>query len=255
MPPTTVLIPLERIPPGEKPEPFGSVLVSVAKEAGNIIKKAKGDKDDIELRNEVTEFCKKTITGRYPFNPGAASSVGPNDFADMFAPNGRMDRFRQQQGSANLPASFDHARTIKDAFFRSGNQPEISFTIRPLDMDGAITNLNLNIGGQQVRYAHGPSVPTSITWPGSGSGDVRLALLPTVEGGVNNINETGLWALHRLFDKHGRMNRGSSPDVFVVTLTVGGRWANFEIRPASTINPFNLPELRKFTCPQVMPRG
>lgn len=255
MPPPTPLISLKNIPPGTKPEPFRSILELVANETEGRIKDEDANRNNRGLRDEVTEFCKKTITGRYPFSPGATSSVGPNDFADMFGPNGRMDRYRQQLPNANLPASFNYARTIRDAFFRSGNQPEISFTIRPLDMDGAITNLSLNIGGQQLRYAHGPSVSTAITWPGSGGGDVRLALLPTVEGGVNHVNETGLWALHRLFDKYGRMNKGSSPDVFVVTLNVGGRWANFEIRPASSINPFNLPELRKFTCPQVIPKS
>ncbi|MCL2590501.1 MAG: type VI secretion system membrane subunit TssM [Betaproteobacteria bacterium] len=256
MPSTAPLVSSLNIQPGAKPEPYRSVLMSVAKEVKARIDSAESDRMTHELKDEVTEFCKKTITGRYPFNPSATSSVAPNDFADMFAPGGRMDRFRQQQGSgANLPASFDYARTIRDTFFRNGNQPEISFTVSPLSMDSSITNLTLNIGGQQVRYAHGPIVPTTITWPGSGSGEVRLALLPTIENGVNNVNETGLWALHRLFDKHGQISRGSSPDVFVAVIAVGGRRATFEIRPASSNNPFNLSELRKFTCPQVIPRG
>jgi type VI secretion system protein ImpL len=254
MPDTGSLTSLSNIPPGVMPEPFRGVLRDVSDGSKTEIDTAKRSHDTNNLKDEVTEFCKKTIAGRYPFSSGAAASVQKNDFADMFAPGGRMDRFRQQQGpGARLPVEFEYARTIMDTFFRSGNQPEISFSIKPLLMDGSITNLNLNIGGQQIRYAHGPSVPVTVAWPGSGGGEVRMALLPPVDNGVNNVTETGLWALHRLFDKYGQIRPGTSPDVFEVVLNVGGRRSTFEIRPSSTNNPFNLPELRKFRCPQVMP--
>jgi type VI secretion system protein ImpL len=257
MPETSALASLSKSPPGVLPEPFRGVVSSVAKGSEGIIKTTKNSDDTRNLKDEVTEFCKKTIAGRYPFSPSATASVAKNDFADMFAPGGRMDRFRQQYGGpgAKLPVEFNYARTIGETFFRGGNQPEISFSIKPLFMDASITNLNLNIGGQQVRYSHGPSVPTTINWPGSGSGEVRLSLLPPVDSGVNDASETGLWALHRLFDKHGQIQRGSSPDVFNIVLNVGGRRSTFEIRPASTNNPFNLPELRSFRCPQAMPGG
>jgi type VI protein secretion system component VasK len=58
-----------------------------------------------------------------------------------------------------------------------------------------------------------------------------------------------------LFDKHGVILRGASPDVFNIEINVGGRRATFEIQPTGTFNPFNLPALRQFSCPQVMPRG
>jgi type VI secretion system protein ImpL len=251
MPDTSVLASLKNLPPGVMPESFKDVLKSVADASDKIIQIERTNAGTRRLQDDVTAFCMKTIAGRYPFSSGATASVAKNDFTDMFAPGGKMDRFRQEHysGTARPPVEFNHARTIADTFFR-GNQLDISFTIKPLLMDGSITNLNLSIAGNQVRYAHGPSVPMTINWPGSGGGDVRLALLPPVDNGVNDVSETGLWALHRLFDKYGQMQRGSSPDVFNVVLTVGGRRATFEIRPASTNNPFNLPELKSFRCPQ-----
>jgi type VI secretion system protein ImpL len=256
MPETSSLTSLLNTPPGVLPEPFRGVVRSVAAGSRQAIETDRNRNDTQNLRDEVTEFCRRTIEGRYPFTAGAERSVAKNDFADVFAPGGRMDRFRQQYGTgANLPVAFRQARTITDTFFRGGNQPEISFTIKPLLMDASITNLTLSIGGQQLRYSHGPSVPMSVSWPGSGSGEVRLALLPMAASGVNNVNESGLWALHRLFDKHGQIRPGADPDVFEVVLNVGGRRSTFEIRPASSNNPFNLPELRRFRCPQAMPRG
>ena len=209
-----------------------------------------------EMNDEVAAFCKRAIIGRYPFDPRATTSVAKNDFADMFGTRGWMDRLRQQQPpGAALPREFEYASAINKAFFRGGDKPEITFTIKPLSMDGSITNLSLNIGGQQVQYAHGPSVPMTVAWPVASGEQVRLSLLPRVNDGVNELIENGLWALHRLFDKRGQMRQGSSPDVFEVGINVGGRKATFEIRSFGANNPFNLPELKKFKCPQAISRG
>lgn len=255
MPGMASLTALSTSPPGRLPKgPFKNALQSIAAASKEAITMAKNKHVTGALNDEVTEFCKKAISGRYPFSPSAEASVTEGAFTDMFGPDGRMDRFRQQQGSGTaLPAAFSYASTIKDTFFRRGGRPEMSFTIRPVQMDASITNLSLNIGGQQIRYAHGPSVSASVTWPAADS-QVRLALLPTVDSGRNDIAASGLWALHRLFDRHGQMRRGSSPDVFEVVLNVGGRRAIFEIQPTGTFNPFDLSELRKFKCPQVMPQ-
>jgi type VI secretion system protein ImpL len=255
MPDTSVLMSLVNLPSGRLPEPFGGVVKSIASVSREAIATAKVAQGTTNLIDEVTVFCNKAIAGHYPFDPGATKSVTEGAFSDMFGPGGRMERFRQQQGSgAALPPGFDHARTIKDAFFRRGDRPEISFTIKPMVMDGSITNLLLNIGEQQIRYAHGASTATSVTWPASDT-KVRLFLSPPIASGVNEINENGLWALHRLFDRHGQMRKGNSPDVFEVEINVGGRRATFEVQPTGAFNPFNLPELRKFRCPQIMPRG
>jgi len=256
MPDTSFLISLSNSPPGAMPEAFRRALIAVADKSGKSIKTAGVIQTTQGMNDEVTGFCKRTIADRYPFNSRATSNVAKDDFADMFGAGGRMDRFRQQQPPGiELPREFEYARTIKDAFFRGGNKPEISFTIKPVVMDGSITNLTLNMGGQQMQYAHGPSVPTTVTWPAAGGEQVRLSLLPQVDNGVNEVIETGLWALHRLFDRHGEIRRGSSPDVFEVVISVGGRRATFEVRPSSTNNPFNLPELKNFRCPQAIPGG
>jgi len=254
MPDTTALKSLKNLPAGRFPEPFGGVIKSVAAASDTAITTAKNIRVTGELKDEVTEFCKRTIANHYPFNSSASASVREGDFSDMFGPGGRMERFRQQYRPGELPSEFDTARKIKDSFFRSGDRPAFSFTIKPVVMDGSITNLTLNIGGQQIRYRHDSPVSTSVTWPSSDP-QVRLSVLPPIDSGVNDITETGLWALHRLFDKHGHYPRGASSDVFEVVLNIGGRRATFEIRPSSTPSPFDLSELRRFRCPQAMPRG
>jgi type VI secretion system protein ImpL len=235
------------------PEPFRKIVKTVAASSGKSIKTAAVRAVTATLRTEVTAFCQKAIEGRYPFKRGATVDVTAADFAEVFGPNGKMEQFRQQQGpGVRLPRAFDHARVIKDTFFRGGDAPQISFTIKPLKMDQEITILNLNIGGQTIRYDHGPQVSSSITWPKDGGSQIRLTLMPFIQNGVNDVTESGLWALHRLFERHGEIRPGAAPDVFNVVFSVGGRTAAFEVRPTSVHNPFRLPELNSFRCPQGM---
>ena len=235
---------------GGTPEPFKGIARSAAENGRKIIRRESERKFVADVQTEVSVFCKKTIAGRYPFNPRASSEVTDGAFADMFGLNGKMEQFRQQQPPGTvLPEAFDQARIIRDVFFRNGNTPQMTFTIKPLVMDTTITILNLNIGGQTIRYDHGPIVPTSVTWPTGSGSHVRVSLLPVVEGGANTVSIDGLWAMHRLFERYGRIRNGSSPDVFEVVLTIGGRRAILEVRPTSVRNPFNLPELTRFRCP------
>jgi type VI secretion system protein ImpL len=234
---------------GGMPEPFKGAVNKVATSGGNIIKTNKVNDETEKLQGEVTSFCQKAITGKYPFDRNAKVGVTGNDFAEVFGPNGSLERYRQGQApGVTLPPAFDQARVIQRVFFGSGNGPQITFTIKPVIMDSTITILTLNIGGQVVRYDHGTQVLTSITWPGSGQ-DVRVALVPAIDNGTNGLSESGLWALHRLFENNGQIRAGANNDAFQVVLNVGGRRATFEIRPTSVHNPFNLPEFRSFRCP------
>ncbi|MDR1227703.1 MAG: type VI secretion system membrane subunit TssM [Azoarcus sp.] len=251
--PEAVLVTQLSTSAGNMPPPLGNIVKTVAASSARSIKAASVRNTTNTLKTEVGAFCRKAIETRYPFKRDAAVGVTADDFAEVFGPGGSMERFRQQQGpGTKLPRAFDQARVIKDTFFRNGNSPQIAFTIKPLKMDREITILNLNIGGQTVRYDHGPQVATSITWPRDSGGQVRLTLSPLVQNGVNDVSESGLWALHRLFERRGEIRSGAAPDVFNVTLSVGGRMATFEIRPTSVHNPFKLPELSSFRCPQNM---
>ncbi|MDR1462978.1 MAG: type VI secretion system membrane subunit TssM [Azoarcus sp.] len=251
--PDAVLVAQLTTSAGNMPKPFGNIVKTAAASSTRNIKAAKVRNENTVLNTEVTSFCRRAIEGRYPLKRGAAVGVTADDFAEVFGPNGKMEQFRQQQGpGARLPPAFNQARVIKETFFRSGNSPQISFTIKPLKMDQEITILNLNFGGQTIRYDHGPQVSTSIVWPRDSGSQVRLTMAPVIQNGTNEVTESGLWALHRLFDRYGEIRPGAAPDVFNVVLSVGGRMATFEIRPTSVHNPFKLPELSSFRCPQNM---
>ncbi|MCL2162026.1 MAG: type VI secretion system membrane subunit TssM [Betaproteobacteria bacterium] len=240
-------------PQGKLPEPLGGVLKLVARDAETTGTTA-GTVDDTELlKKEVTDFCVRTIENRYPFGSGASGIAAMQDFAELFKPGGKMDSFSKKYPRDRLPSAFKDASYIMDVFFSGGRQtPEISFTITPKRIESSIKELNLYIGSQRVKYLHDRPETTQVNWS-TASDQVRLAVVTNVAGVQNEISQSGLWAWHRLFE--GRMRPASPSGAFEAEVAFSGVGSVvFEIRPSSALNPFDLPRLRRFKCPQSMPR-
>ena len=115
---------------------------------------------------------------------------------------------------------------------------------KPVEVPG--TEFTLDVDGQLVRYAHGPQIPALVQWPGPrGTGVVRVMVQPA--GGTGMVND-GPWALFRLFERV-KLQPGPSPEKFRATFEIDGRKAVFDVTASSVRNPFRLPELRSFACP------
>jgi type VI secretion system protein ImpL len=76
---------------------------------------------------------------------------------------------------------------------------------------------------------------------------VRISFSPPLGSAPSTITKNGPWSIFRLFDE-GRI-RAVQSDRFTVTFNVGGRSATFELRAGSVNNPFSMPALRDFRCP------
>jgi type VI secretion system protein ImpL len=220
----------------------------------------------------VGTFCRNAVAGRYPLSRSAPKEVTPSDFAQLFGPGGLMDDFFQKNlaatvdmstnpwtfkrgvdgspagGSASLVA-FQRGQVIRDVFFRGGARvPQLSFSIKVIEMDQKIEQLVLDIDGQVFKYSHGPQLAQNMAWPGPrGSNQVRLQLTPQIAGSTGTMAD-GAWALHRFFDKL-QITPGSSPERFLATANVDGRRAVFEVVTSSVQNPFALRSLQEFSCP------
>jgi len=253
------------------PLPGKRLLATLADTGNTLVARQVRTARSAQMTGTVTRICRDTIEGRYPFRAGATREVASEDFARLFGPGGVMDGYFQRElvslvNTSTSPwrlipgaqgghrdsgalAQFERAAVIKDVFFRSGDGPAVTIAIAPLDMDGSITRMQLDIDGQMVRYGHGPRVSHTVRWPGTrGSRQVRLSLEPVLEGGTNSLLLEGPWALHRLFDK-ATITPGHSPERFQATVDIGGRKARFEVVAGSVKNPFALKEMREFACP------
>jgi type VI secretion system protein ImpL len=124
--------------------------------------------------------------------------------------------------------------------------------IRPLEMDAGLSQVLLDVDGQLIKQTRGANTPQSITWPGpKGSNQIKLQVVGTEANALpgTGITFDGPWALFRLFDA-GSIQRSGGPERFRADFTVEGKPVSFEVTSASVQNPYRLPELRNFRCPQ-----
>jgi type VI secretion system protein ImpL len=221
------------------------------------------------------QLCQQAVTGRYPFDQTAANDIPLDDFAHLFAPNGLLDTFFSTQvrqyvdmASTNWQiqavngvtppisqgalAEFERAENIRQLFFASGGTtPGVQFSITPENLDAQAAQVSIELGALTISYAHGPPVPTQVSWPGTdGMQTARLIITPTGGGAPVEIDTSGPWALFRLFAQ-GSLMQGASSDQYTLTFTQGGHNASFSIEAGSVFNPFSPGMLEDFQCPNL----
>ncbi len=220
------------------------------------------------------QLCQQAVAGRYPFEPTSSTDIPLGDFAHLFAPNGMIDTFFSQQVrqfvdisgptwriqavngvtppiSQGALAEFQRAETIKQLFFANGAQPSVAFSITPVSLDAGAAQVVLELGALSVSYAHGPPVPTQISWPGAdGMQTARLIITPAAGGNPVELDATGPWALFRLFAQGSLAEAGSS-DQYTLTFNQGGHVVVFSISADSVLNPFAPGMLTDFQCPNL----
>ncbi|MDQ2778253.1 MAG: type VI secretion system membrane subunit TssM [Pseudomonadota bacterium] len=254
------------------PEPVRSILESLGGTSARVALMQLRESLSREVRAQIGDFCKQAISGRYPFVLGSKSEVTQADFATLFGPSGKFEQMQQRLAPyidtstktwsfravdgvplgndvGTLP-QFQRAAVIRETFFSgaggAGGGPSTRLEMKPVEMDTSLREFTLDVDGQLVRYAHGPQIPTAITWPGPrGTNVVRVMVQPA--GGTGMV-EDGPWALYKLFDRVTFLP-GKEREKDRVVFDIDGRKAVFDITTGSVRNPFRLPELRSFSCP------
>lgn len=221
----------------------------------------------------VLPFCRQALDNRYPFNPRAKADVGMQDFAKLFAPGGLIDGFFNENLvkyvdtrsrpwtwkrvndvdlgiSAAVLLQFQYASQIREAFFASGPDPQVQFQITPYGLSDKAKSVLLEIHGSQVEFNQRGGLPTpvAVAWPGS-VGLARVSFQPSRKSTESVLSRDGPWAWFRLLDA-AEVRALNVADRKRVNFIVGGRLAIFDLQSSSVINPFALPALSKFSCPE-----
>ena len=257
---------------GRLPEPIKQILNSLAASGSAQTMGATRTNLSQAMQTNVTEFCNKALAGRYPFSQGSPRDVTPEDFARLFGPGGLMEDFFQKNLSqfvdtsvkpwkfrkvgdgqfndaSGALAQFQKAAEIRSVFFGGGSRsPSMRLDMKPIEMDPAILSFSLDVDGQVVKYAHGPTIAQSVQWPGTrGSNQVRIQITPPSANASGLVFE-GPWALFRMFDK-AQIESAGAPEKFRAAFSVDGKKIQFDITASSVQNPFRLSELQSFRCP------
>jgi type VI secretion system protein ImpL len=121
------------------------------------------------------------------------------------------------------------------------------------ELDPSITQLLVNIDGQNQRYVHGPVTPMSIAWPGPRGGvSAEITAEPRIRASTSTISARGPWALFHLLDK-ARLTNSISPNRFTATYELDGRKVVLDISASGLPNPFYTNILQSFQCPTAAP--
>jgi type VI secretion system protein ImpL len=222
------------------------------------------------------ELCAAAVNGHYPFAPNEIDDVPIADFARLFAPGAALDGFvntllrpyidtsgktwRPVPGDAAASpvsaadlAQFQRAAAIRDVFFADeGTQPHIRLDITPVSADAATTQAMLDLDGVSIAYRRGDSASTQVTWPSFNlQPTMRLVFDPPPAGGAVALQETGPWALFRLFSRGHLLPQPGTAGSYVLTFRFGDRQAVFDVRSSASSDPFATGILQDFRCPSL----
>jgi len=256
------------------PGPMARWVTQIATGASGVTAEGNRAALNAAWQAEVLPFCAEATGGRYPFARRASADMALADFGRLFAPDGLIDGFFKQNLarfvdtrtnpwsfrsgagtelgiSAAVLQQFQHAAAIRDAFFaQGGTLPAVSFQITPEALDPAARSVQLVIDSQPVEFSHnsGPPRPVAITWPGE-IGSAQVAIVPPPRDSGGGIRFDGPWGLFRLLDA-AEVRRTNVADRNRVIFNIGGQIAIFQMQAGSVFNPFGLPALGQFSCPE-----
>lgn len=221
------------------------------------------------LNNTITQVCRATITDFFPFS-NSQRQVPTADFGRFFGPGGDMDVYYNTylaphvlatgDGLAVDPNSpladrlstsairqFDRAIKIRRAFFGAGGtNPEVQITISHEASHPTIEQAHLEINGVNTITAAGDP-PKTVTWPGAGA-STTLQVFPTLDRNSTMEFRGGQWTFVNFMRSAASTQR--TGNTVRATFNVGGRSISYDIGFNTASNPFTMPELSEFSCPQ-----
>jgi type VI secretion system protein ImpL len=260
------------------PAPLAPVAASLAEAGTALVQGGERARLDAQWNASAGPLCRRALDGRYPFVRGSSRDVAADDFGKLFAPGGLIDDFFQKNLAALVDTSgprwqwragtppagmsrdalmqFQRAAQIRDAFFHDGSRDvSIRFRVRALSFDPAVTQLNLDIDGQQVALKHDGVLSMLLQWPsGKNTGRASAQFDPSASATAQAtqaapFDASGPWALMHLIDL-GKLEGTAQPDRYTLTFGSAGRKAVLELDATSVVNPFRRTPIEQFRCPE-----
>lgn len=260
------------------PAPFRQVLLGLSMQGSREVNQGIGQLLSRQMQAVVSDTCRLTVEGNFPFASESNRDVSIDDFTRVFAQGGVIDdfftknlapfvdttakpwRYRTLPGATEPVQGpdlepFQHARDIRDVFFGAqGKQLAWKAEVRVPELDPTILNLSIDIDGQSTQYQHGPITPFLVNWPGPRGGvHTEITASPRIRPDTSTISADGPWALMRLVRK-GQAVQTATPGRTRVAFDFDGRKAVLDIASAGSVpNPLTSDVLTTFHCPSSMP--
>ncbi|KWB12309.1 type VI secretion protein IcmF [Burkholderia cepacia] len=254
-----------------QPEPVRGIMLDLISNGSTMTTRESGALLNRGAAGATSTVCSTGFTSRYPFRRGSRIDAGVADFERLFSAQGLMASYfrdhlaayvdtssspwkalRSNGGNLGLVSpgvlsSYEMADRIRGATLDESGRLRVSTVLRFIDMDSQISEAQLIIGEQTLRYAHGMTSPQRIDWNGQST---RLAIqlqLKSVDGRLNTLQFDGPWALFRFFDA-GQASGGTADRRERVYQTSIGK-VRIEWQAPTTPSPIWSGILQSFRCP------
>ena len=251
------------------PDPVNGWIAGIAGDTMSVTRDSVLAQLNAYWNADVRPFCTRATDHRYPFDVNQANDVTLDDFGKLFRPAGLIDSFTNEQLAPYIDTSvpiwawrsdlgldaatlvpFQRARSIRDALFPGGAGPIMTFTLLPKNLSANASRVTLNLDGQQLIFFNSAPQATKMSWPGTnGTNQISLSFAP-LDGSTEVMTTVnGPWAWLRMIRK-GKLAATDLPELFHLTLDLGGFSVSFDLTAGSVENPFNLKMFSGFKCPE-----
>ncbi|MDN7638802.1 type VI secretion system membrane subunit TssM [Burkholderia cepacia] len=207
-----------------QPEPVRGIMLDLISNGSTMSTRESGALLNRGAAGATSIVCSTGFTSRYPFRRNAQLDAGVEDFERMFGAQGLMATYyrdhlaayvdtsskpwkalRSNGGnlgmvSPGVLASYETADRIRGGTLDDAGHLRISTVLRFIDMDPQVSEVQLTVGGQTLRYAHGMTSPQRIDWNGQSAKLAIQMQLKSVDGRLSTLQFNGPWALFRFFD-------------------------------------------------------
>jgi type VI secretion system protein ImpL len=233
---------------------------------------------DGRWRTEVWEAYHR-MSGRYPFLPEAAEEVSLAEFAEFFRPKtGTIWAFYERSLSSLLSRSgarftarpsvsksrfrsdflrcLEGAQSITEALFHGDTMaPSVSFAVELQPVGADISEITLQVDGQELVYRNDPARWRPMSWPGQKMPPGAAIVLrgPSFK---DEIRRHGEFAFIRLLAKGGiePVAPGSSDLRAAWKINEGEHRVMIQLRPSAP-HPFRRGFFSSFKCPTTPSTG
>ncbi|MCF7749273.1 type VI secretion system membrane subunit TssM [Bacillus subtilis subsp. subtilis] len=259
---------LARQQAAQLPPPVAGWLLALTGHSADLIGAQAQAAIDAKVASQVRQDCAAFVAGRYPFDPAASAEIPTQNFGELFGPGGRFDSLYRDTlaplldtsgarwqwktpapataSDATLPARMQVADAIKRRYFRSGNLPEVDFTLLAPSVDATVARLDIEIDGQRYQYREGMATGMPMTWPGPTPGHVSIVAYDAAGERLGGLDFQGDWALFRALQA-GQLQAASDLR-YVARFDLGGHRAEIALQARNLRHPFLDTELARFRC-------
>ncbi len=212
---------------------------------------------------QVYQPFSDSLAAKYPFTANAKVEAGSSEIAQVFGPDGSISKFVSatlgplavRRGDTLTPRTWSDMGLALTPDFTTGfarwvaplaggaasagasgsSEPQTVFQIQPQPSSG-ITEFDLTIDGQTLRYRNTPPQWSNFVWPNpQGAAGATLTAITFDGRTISLVNEPGRYGLEKLINS---AQRTRNPDgTFNLAWTQGKASVSISMRIVSTSQP------------------